>query len=95
MNYSTLTDDQLMASVQFAINSSQDISRLRLAYASSGLIKNTKREFIDREFGYTLKRMLMVQEQVFTNNHRLLLNQCQKLEGMGYMLITPMILMKQ
>ena len=52
MNYSTLTDDQLIASVQVAINSSQDISRLRLAYASSGLIKNTKREFIDREFGY-------------------------------------------
>ena len=52
MNYSTFTDDQLMASVQFAINSSQDIGRQRLAYASSGLVNNTKRAFIDREFGY-------------------------------------------
>ncbi|MBI0103298.1 hypothetical protein [Gilliamella sp. W8145] len=33
-------------------NSSQDISRQRLAYASSGLVNNTKRAFIDREFGY-------------------------------------------
>lgn len=52
MNYSTLTDEQLLESAQIAINNNQDISRQRLAYASQGLVNNTKRAFIDREFGY-------------------------------------------
>lgn len=52
MNYSTLTDEQLLQSAQIAINSSQDIVRQRLSFAGQGVMKNTKRTFIDREFGY-------------------------------------------
>lgn len=52
MSYSNLTDEQLLNTVKTAINSNQDISRQRLAYASQGLVNNTKRAFIDREFGY-------------------------------------------
>ncbi|MFQ1000193.1 DUF1073 domain-containing protein, partial [Gilliamella sp. BG6] len=52
MGYSNLTDKQLLNAAQTAINSNQDISRQRLAYASQGLVSNTKRAFIDREFGY-------------------------------------------
>lgn len=52
MNYSTLTDEQLLQSAQIAINSSQDIVRQRLSFTSQGVMKNTKRAFIDREFGY-------------------------------------------
>ncbi|MCX8597668.1 MULTISPECIES: anti-CBASS protein Acb1 family protein [unclassified Gilliamella] len=52
MNYSTLTDEQLLQSAQLAINNSQDIVRQRLSFTSQGVIKNTKRAFIEREFGY-------------------------------------------
>lgn len=52
MSYFNLTDEQLLNAAQIAINNNQDISRQRLAYASQGLINNTKRAFIDREFGY-------------------------------------------
>lgn len=52
MSYSNLTDEQLLNTAQTAINNNQDISRQRLAYASQGLVNNTKRAYIDREFGY-------------------------------------------
>ncbi|OCG59804.1 hypothetical protein A9G41_11960 [Gilliamella sp. Nev5-1] len=35
-----------------AINSNLDVQRQRLAYASHGLMNNSKRAYIDREFGY-------------------------------------------
>ncbi|OCG56858.1 hypothetical protein A9G30_02145 [Gilliamella sp. Fer4-1] len=35
-----------------AINSHRDVQRQRLAYASHGLMNNSKRAYIDREFGY-------------------------------------------
>lgn len=52
MSYSNLTDEQLLNTAQAAINNNQDISRQRLVYASQGLVNNTKRAYIDREFGY-------------------------------------------
>lgn len=52
MSYFNLTDEQLLNTAQIAINNNQDTSRQRLAYASQGLVNNTKRAFIDREFGY-------------------------------------------
>ncbi|OCG58720.1 anti-CBASS protein Acb1 family protein [Gilliamella sp. GillExp13] len=52
MNYTKLTDEQLLNSAQMAINSNRDVQRQRLAYASHGLMNNSKRAYIDREFGY-------------------------------------------
>ncbi|WP_081302163.1 MULTISPECIES: anti-CBASS protein Acb1 family protein [unclassified Gilliamella] len=52
MSYTKLTDEQLLNSAQMAINSNLDVQRQRLAYASHGLMNNSKRAYIDREFGY-------------------------------------------
>jgi uncharacterized protein len=52
MSYTKLTDEQLLNSAQMAINSNRDVQRQRLAYASHGLMNNSKRAYIDREFGY-------------------------------------------
>lgn len=52
MSYSNLTDEQLIKAANSAINNNQQIARQRMSLANSGLPVNSKRAFIDQEFGY-------------------------------------------